>query len=366
MKETKEKNRRIIIDVTILAFVVIAVRMLIERALPFFYESLGYYFSDFMFQTLSKYPVTLVMVLADFIIVRYLLNKIKYGTHLMKRAMVEIIGVIVVSIVSSVILKAWQYIDLGSSSYFFNNFFFLTLLSNTVFNIIVIAVIDVFLYYRYSNKMAIASEVEKRARANYQYQLLKTEINPHFLFNCLNVLDYLIYIDQDKASMYLKKMANVYRYLLKVEKHNFVILEEEIDFLEQYIDLLRERFGDGIDFKINIPQEYREKKIIPCTLQMMVENAVKHNIVNKNKILYVFIHIVGNNIIVKNNIQYKPKTVSADRRNEKLEEINEGTSEVGLSNLQQQYNILFKERIKINIVNFEGRKYFEVRIPLID
>lgn len=344
----KGAKYRALIDIVILATVVIIVRVFMERLLPFFYESFGLYFSDYMFQTLSNYPFTIAMFIADFILISYLLRNIQYGTDSMKRTSIEFAGVLLISFVAAVTLRCFQYFGNGTGARFFDKLFLFTVVTNLIFNIVIVAILDVVFYYRMSNKRALASEVEKRAQANFQYQLLKSEMNPHFLFNCLNVLDYLINTDPAKASDYVKKLAGVYRYLLRMESQTFVMLEEELDFLYQYVSLLSERFGPGFDFSTDIPDDSLEKKIIPCTLQMMVENAVKHNIANQSKVLKVRVTIDGRYIVVRNNLQMKNQETK-------------GTG-LGLNNIQKQYRIIFKEDIQINVYD----EYFEVKIPLID
>lgn len=337
-----------IIEVLILAAIVLLSRMLVEKILPMFYERFGLFFSDFMFQTLSNYPITIGMIVLDVLLVMLLNKRIPYGVNAMIRTLLEISGIILISIVASLILRSEQFFWKHSGGIFFDRLFLFTFVSFTLFDVLVVALVDILYYYRWTNKKALNAEVEKRAKANYQYQLLKSEMNPHFLFNCLNVLEYLIYIDKDRASDYVKKLAGVYRYFLKMENLPYVMLEEEINFVRQYVDLLDERFGPGLDIKMDIPPEAMEKKIVSCTMQMMIENAVKHNVANKNRILHIEFAVHGKYLIASNNIQIK-------------KQIEKGM-EIGLKNIQQQYNILFKESI---IVNNDG-KSFQVKIPLID
>ena len=235
----------------------------------------------------------------------------------------------------------------GGDFRIFDHLFLFTYVSNLVFNAVVMLVTDLIFYYRWSNRRAVAVEAEKRARANYQYQLLKSETNPHFLFNCLNVLQYLIHEDADRASDYAGKLAGVYRYFLKLEKSTVVMLEEELEFVGKYCDLMRERFGSAFVTDIDIPREYNEARIIPCALQMMIENAVKHNIVNSENRLRITVRADSRFITVSNNLN--PKHQAGDANG------------MGLRNISRQYEMLFSRSVEAG----EDGGEFVVRIPLI-
>lgn len=161
------------------------------------------------------------------------------------------------------------------------------------------------------------------------------------------MLQYLINEDADRASEYAAKLAGVYRYFLKIDRQTVVMLEEEIEFVEKYCALQRERFGENFEVSIDIPAEYCETKIIPCALQMMIENAVKHNIVNSENVLRIEVRADGAYIEVVNNIN--PKKTAED------------VGGMGLKNISRQYEILFSRGIEAENTGSE----FRVRIPVI-
>lgn len=348
MKKAGVNNAVTVIDLAVITVVVLLSRILIEKIMPLFYESFGLYFGDFLFQTLSNIPLTIGAVLADFLLVRFLVRRFPYGGRVIFRSSVELVFIVLMAFLVSVVIRVVQCSGEMEHQVFFNKLFLFTYVSNLVFNAVVILVTDLVFYYRWSNRRAVAVEAEKRARANYQYQLLKSETNPHFLFNCLNVLQYLIPEDPDRASDYAGKLAGVYRYFLKLEKHTTVMLEEELDFVEKYNDLLRERFGGNFVTDIEIPREYYGRKIIPCTLQMMIENAVKHNVVNTENELRIEVRVDRDRLSVKNNINLKKNSGS-------------DSSGMGLKNINRQYEILFSSHIEIE----NDGKEFTVRIPLV-
>ena len=337
------------VDLMVIIIIVLFARILIERAMPLFYESFGLYFGDFLFQTLSNYSLTFGAILGDILIVVLLVRFFPYGSgRTIVRSLVEVGAIALMAFLTSLLIRIWQYPQVVDGSKFFGRLFLFTYVSNLVFNAVAILITDLIFYYRWTNRKAVAAEAEQRARANYQYQLLKSETNPHFLFNCLTVLQYLIHEDADRASDYAGKLAGVYRYFLKLEKHTLVMLEEELEFVSKYCDLLRERFGESFVTEIDIPDKYHGARIIPCTLQVMVENAVKHNVVNSCSALHISIGVGMRHIVVRNNLN--PKKTEPG--------VSTGT---GLQNISRQYEILFNRRVVTEKTDSE----FIVRIPLI-
>ena len=147
---------------------------------------------------------------------------------------------------------------------------------------------------------------EARGKANvaqYRYQILKRQVNPHFLFNSLNALDCLVCEQKtEQASTYIHKLAGVYRYMIKSEDESLVSLEEELKFVEMYVDLMKVRFPAGLEVIVNVPQELSRHLVLTCALQLLIENAVKHNVINASNPLIVRIEADSAHIRVSNNV----------------------------------------------------------------
>ena len=164
-------------------------------------------------------------------------------------------------------------------------------------------------------------KIEKE-KARYQLMTLKNQVNPHFLFNSLNTLASLAYTDANKTNFFAKKLSSVYRYFLTTSEKPSVTLAEEMTFVETYFNLENIRFGDSIQLRIKIPAETQCKSVIPTSIQMLVENAIKHNINTEQSPLVIEITSSGNTITVSNN--YQPRQNVKGNR-------------MGLRNLRQQY-----------------------------
>jgi len=183
-----------------------------------------------------------------------------------------------------------------------------------------------------------------------QFETLKSQVNPHFLFNSLNVLSSLIFIDQEKAAKFVRQLSKVYRYVLDHREMDTISLKEELPFIESYIYLLKTRFDQNLRVEIDIAKDKLQYKVAPMVLQLLVENAIKHNVISKLKPLIVTLSTASNDgfLSVTNNLQLKSST--------------ERSSKIGLTNIRKRYDYLSGK--KIEIVNNE--ESFTVKIPLLD
>ena len=191
-----------------------------------------------------------------------------------------------------------------------------------------------------------ASALEKE-KALVMYESLKQQLNPHFLFNSLTSLSGLIASNPVHARQFLDRMSKIYRYILKSRDNETVSLSEEIKLADTYTHLQQTRFKEGLLVNINIPEEYRHRKIAPVTFQNLIENAIKHNIVDMATPLVVNIFIQADHIIIQNNLQKKKFVETSNRQ--------------GLTNLQSLYHYLSGKPVVI----IENQDSFTVKIPLI-
>ena len=179
-----------------------------------------------------------------------------------------------------------------------------------------------------------------------QYEALKNQLNPHMLFNSLNTLRSLVREDQDKAQEYIQELSRVLRYTLQGNDSKSVCVKDEIEFVSAYIFLLKMRFEDNLSFDICIDNKYANYYLPPMAVQMLIENAVKHNEISDRHPLNIRIYTEGEELIVTNPVQ--PKLT-----------VTTGTG-IGLANLAKRYYLLYKREIQIS-----ENEQFTIRIPLI-
>ncbi|MBQ8809055.1 MAG: histidine kinase [Bacteroidales bacterium] len=157
--------------------------------------------------------------------------------------------------------------------------------------------------YAITARNEMQEEREKANMAQYRYIKLKHQVNPHFLFNSLNILDCLICEEKtERASTYTHKLAGVYRYMLKSEEEMVVPLRDELVFVNLYVDLLKERFPSGFMVETDVPEDMMARFVLPCSLQLLIENAIKHNAVVEDTPLTISIKAEGESILVTNNL----------------------------------------------------------------
>ncbi|MCY7309617.1 MAG: histidine kinase, partial [Chitinophagaceae bacterium] len=174
-------------------------------------------------------------------------------------------------------------------------------------------------------------------------------INPHFLFNNLNVLSGMVIKDNPEANHFFEEFSKVYRYILNNQEKELVELRSELEFVQPYIFLLKKRFDEGLTISLNIPEHYKSYHVVPAALQMLIENAIKHNIVSRHKPLHIYIHANGNNtMIVSNNLQ--------------LRQTGEPSTKIGLQNIRKRYELISGREIEVK----ETVTTFEVTLPLLN
>jgi uncharacterized membrane-anchored protein YhcB (DUF1043 family) len=201
-------------------------------------------------------------------------------------------------------------------------------------------------FYRQSLQSAIEVEQLQEEGLKSQLETLRQQVNPHFLFNSLNVLSALIPLDSDRAQIFVHQMSKVYRYVLDAGKSEFVEIQEELDFLEAYGFLLQQRFGNALSW--DIQQEAGLKGKVPSlALQLLAENAVKHNVVSISKPLTIQVIAGSGTVRVLNNLQKKNVT--------------EPSTEIGLNNIVQRYLLSGYSLPEI----IQSERSFEVVLPLI-
>jgi len=204
--------------------------------------------------------------------------------------------------------------------------------------------------YGYSKWKESKLEAEQLSKEKLQTQLngLLQQINPHFLFNSLNSLSALINEDPKQAQLFLSDMSKVYRYLLRTNENELTTLATELQFINSYFHMLETRFGSGVQLEKNIDGQYMNWLLPPLTLQLLLENAVKHNSVAKQKPLTIeILSEPGNRLVVRNTLQKKRIKVESTK--------------LGLANIAEKYRLINKTSISIT----EDEKYFSVTIPLI-
>jgi sensor histidine kinase YesM len=217
--------------------------------------------------------------------------------------------------------------------------------------VIVVFIYEIFygLFYSYYHYAVIQAEQLRsdRWQLELQFESLKSQISPHYLFNCLNTVSSLLFKDTRVAEEFIRRMADTFRYVLSHQKQRLVSLREELEFVKSYYFLLQVRYEYHLQLEVNIPQNIMDSMVPPMTLQLLVENAVKHNKISKDKPLLVYIGAQDNTHLVVTNT----KTEASSRV---------VSFKVGLENIHQRYGFFTSEKVVVK----DGEK-FQIQLPVL-
>lgn len=273
----------------------------------------------------------------------YVNTKISWLEEPVKRFIVGIVTT--VGYTAGVIL-----VTMYAFKWIFNFHFGGNLKPTIVISITITLIISLFLHSRafFFNwrKLELDSVKLQKENLSSKYESLKSQLDPHFLFNSLNVLTNLVYSDADKSARFIKQLSEVYRYVLEVRNKELVPLEDELKFVESYLFLQQIRFGDKLKIENSIMGV--SGLIPPLALQILVENAIKHNVISEDDPLTIRLYLQDNQMIVENNLQKKTR-------------LTEGSTGIGLDNISKRYEFLSNQKIEIS----ETDSSFIVRLPLI-
>ncbi|HPE57893.1 MAG TPA: histidine kinase [Bacteroidales bacterium] len=248
-----------------------------------------------------------------------------------------------------VFVLRWSYILIR------NNYTFVAVVDELIMAALVVVIISVLtvvelsIYLLEKWRFSLAElERFKKENAEFQFESLRSQVNPHFLFNSLNTLSSLIYNDREKAEIFIRELSDVYRYILENRGSELVLFERELKIARSYLFLLGLRFEKNLMVEWQIEKKAESKLIAPLTLQLLIENAVKHNVISRKMPLTLKIEANEDKLTVRNNLQRK--------------EIKEYSSKLGLKNIQSRYSFLTSGIVDI----YETDSEFVVKIPLIN
>ncbi|HEU5291437.1 MAG TPA: sensor histidine kinase [Cyclobacteriaceae bacterium] len=272
----------------------------------------------------------------------FLSKRISWIKFPIKRLVAGVVATIFCTVLAILaLIKFWEFIwDITFDNYY----------EIVVNSLIITFFISLFFHGRSFlfewKRSAVEAERYQKESMVATYESLKNQVNPHFLFNSLNALTNLVYEDQDKAANFIKQLSEVYRYVLDTRNKEVVSLEEELKFLKSYTYLQQIRFGDKLSIDLSL--NGTSSMVAPLALQMLIENAVKHNEVSEENPLHLKVYSEGKFIVVENNLQMKSSS-------------GELTSGVGLENIRKRYQFLSSEQVVVD----QSEKNFIVKLPVI-
>jgi sensor histidine kinase YesM len=277
-------------------------------------------------------------------VTEYVSSKISWLNAPVKRLIVGFLSTIAYTVLS-------MLITMSCFEYFFDfNFgkgYYYTLYGSVIVTIFISLFLHGREFLKHWRSATIEREKYEKESAVARYESLKNQVNPHFLFNSFNALSNLVYEDQDKAVKFIKQLSEVYRYVLDTRDKEVVSVGQELKFLQSYVYLQHIRFGDKLKIMVDQIDEYAF--VAPLALQMLIENAIKHNVVSEDDPLMIRVYQNGDYIVVENNLQQKTT-------------LGEPSVGVGLENISKRYSFLNNK--KVEVIRNDG--HFIVKLPILN
>lgn len=280
----------------------------------------------------------------------YYLDKVfKNSRFSPKRIIIGFLGSFMVTLIVIFALRTFEEVLVNGNS--FQEYVANENPANYVVSVIITLIVSLSFYAFYFFKAYSDSKVKEQkiiaGTASAQFESLKNQIDPHFLFNSLNVLSSLIEENPENAQRFTTSLSKIYRYVLEQKDKELVSVSEELAFAKTYMNLLKMRFENSIIYELPEGFDNPDAKVVPLSLQLLLENTIKHNVVSEQKPLHIKIYIENNYLIVENNLQ--KKEVLQDRRG------------VGLQNIVNRYGLISERKMLIE----ENPEFFKVKIPIL-
>ena len=309
---------------------------------------------NFMLTVLISFMYSFFFGAGNGLINDYLNKKFPWSEATTKRG---IISIIVILITNTVLVYFCNYMNFvvfqktaTTQEYFTGRYNFINW-----FTINVALLISAFLHakgfmdeLKKTSKKEVVEQKLIAKSANAQFESLKNQLDPHFLFNSLNVLSSLIDENPKQAQKFTSSMSKIYRYVLEQKDKELVTIQDEIDFAKTYCELLKTRFEDSVDFEFNVSENDLRKFVVPLSLQLLLENCIKHNFATSSKPLIITIFTQNDCLCIENNLQAR----------EQLKE----SAGIGLANIVQRYALLTKRNVFIE----KSEDYFKVKLPVLE
>jgi hypothetical protein len=315
------------------------------------YFNVGSFFREGTFVSDLVYNQIYSVVLygSNALLIIYFLKKYKSDFFKLKHLLKGVLGgvlitlfcIFMINLVNGVVIKGESletFVSGESPRYYYGSF---------IISMVIIVVFYSIYYYRYKQENKVKEQKIIAGTASAKFDALKNQLDPHFLFNSLNVLTSLIEENPIAATKFTTSLSKVYRYVLEQKSKDLVTVVEELKFADLYMSLMKMRFEDSIVFTMPDSISNPEAKVVPLSLQLLLENAVKHNQVTASKKLHISIIEEDGNLIISNNVQ--PKQV-----------VKESTG-VGLRNIKQRYELMTNRPVTIN----ENTNQFSISIPML-
>lgn len=287
---------------------------------------------------------TIIMWFGTMTIVKYLWKNYPWEKNPLRHLVIEVLAILTYTFLVGVIFYSINEIYPNEE---FNQNLKLSVFFTLMVTFFITSLTEGYFFFMKWKESLLQTEKLEKENIRSQYETLKSQINPHFLFNNLNTLASLIEENPKVAVEYVQKTADYYRSILNLKDKEIITLEDELQLIKTFFNLQTNRYGDNLKLDINIPLNLLFDFVAPLTLQMLVENAIKHNIISKDKPLTIKIFSNDNSIIISNNLQKR--------------DLDNNSNGIGLKNITERYSYLTTKKVDVT----ENETTFTVSIPIL-
>lgn len=289
----------------------------------------------------------IVVVLLDLVIIRFLNKRVAWSGKVIKRVMTQLLFALLLAVAVSTVITLFTDFVIHRYKQDLLEVLIINAIIVSVTNIMLMTILEGWLFFNESRRVNVVTGTLRYELSQVKYDILKSQINPHFMFNSLNILSGLIRKDAELAQQFIEDFSGVYRYVAETIEEPLVSLRMELEFADNYLCLQRIRHGHMLQYSADLPEVCFDFKLPPLSLQVVLENAIKHNIINENEPLKLEISSKEGYLIVKNRINPKSSF--------------EASTGTGLKNLTKRYAFVcnkYPEFIK-------SKGFFIAKLPLI-
>ena len=316
-------------------------------AMPFLF--FGHTIHDPLPELLANWAISFVMSIGYWLVSRmviiYWRKRMSDPTTVVRRILFQVASILAFSFVFELLVKLTfeSLIDAPNDPHPLSG-----MAGTYLIILLIVAIYEAVYLYSQWRKALIEQERVKQEHLRSQLEGLRNQVNPHFLFNSLNTLMSIVTEDQDLAVRYLQKLSSVFRHVLEYRNEQIIPLEDELSFMENYTFLQKERFRDNLVINIDIPEQARTHAIVPLSMQILFENAIKHNVISEKRPLMITVFVnEQNKLVIRNNLQLKDQETRSTK--------------VGLDNIINRYQFFTNDTVEVE----QTEDYFSVAIPLL-
>jgi len=296
--------------------------------------------------TLLSLVAAFMIAYPDLFIIRYLNRRFPWSRKTFRRTIIQLGLTLFIAIAGSSVITSFSHLVNPYKEGLFS-----VMITNglifSVCNIVIMSILEAWIFFMESSESKRKTENLEKELSQIRFEVLKNQINPHFMFNSLNVLSGLIDKDTGKAQDFIDEFSHIYRYVIETIEKPLVQVGQELDFVRSYMFLQQMRYGEQLKFDVGLPSYALAQYLPPLSLQVVLENAIKHNLISAEKPLHIEISINNNHLVVRNNLQ--PKMTGAR------------STQLGQENLLKRYAIIGREIPEFKVETH----HYKVSLPLI-